>query len=170
MVLPPGSVIGASEIIDWLAFVPTLKLLLPGNAVWMVMPPLVLLLAAPLPLLLVLVVGVWGVCWLFMPFPLAVLLLFDCTNGKLIVVDRSSLILFFLLCENVRQTQCYPISVRWLKALVYFLFLFYVIVLPFSLRASLIHFSIYSNSIVFVIKWSQQCSFRKSEQSIKNID
>lgn len=95
VVLPPGSVIGASVIIAWFDFVPTLKLLLPGNAVWMVMP-----LLPPLPLLL-LVVGVWG-CWLFMPFPLAVLLLFndpdDCTNGKLIVTERSSLILCVCCC------------------------------------------------------------------------
>lgn len=122
VVLPPGSVIGASEIIDWLAFVPTLKLLLPGSAVWMVIPPPLL----PLPLLLLLVVGVCGVGWLFTPFPLAVLLLFndpdDCTNGKLIVTERSSLIVCCTvafvraLCLPNAKFQSNPIWCGVLKA------------------------------------------------------
>lgn len=94
VVVPPGSVTGASLIIDWFDFVPTLKLLLPGNACWMVMVPL------PLPPLLF-VVGVWGV-W-FTPFPLELLQFNDpddCTNGKLIVTERSSLIVLNVLCAK----------------------------------------------------------------------
>lgn len=114
VVVPPGSVTGASEIIDWFAFVPTLKLLLPGNAVWMVMPLLLAADDAVAPLLLLLVVGVCGVCWLFTPFPLIVLLFNepdDWTKGKFIVAERSSLIvdgclcvIFCCCCEMPRKT------------------------------------------------------------------
>lgn len=116
VVVPPGSVIGASVIIDWFDFVPTLKLLLPGNACWMVIVPLPL---PPLPPLLF-VVGVWGV-W-FTPFPLALLQFNDPddgTNGKLIVTERSSLIVCMSFVRNVRQNVfSYPMVVQWLLSFV----------------------------------------------------
>lgn len=160
VVFPPGSVTGASEIIDWLAFVPTLKLLLPGNVVWMVMPP---------PLLLVLVVGVWGICWLFMLFPLAVLLLFndpdDCTNGKFIVTERSSLIVCVSFMKDVRPKWCYTIGLGTkVKGPDVAQFSVCSYLAPVKMFLHLNQFD------YFPWKWSQQCSFRKLNSPSKTID
>lgn len=112
--LPPGSVTGASEMIDWFAFVPTTKLLLPGRVVWMVMPP---------PLDWLLVVGVCGVVacdlllamadsW-FKPFPLFNEL-DDCTNGivscKFIVTVRSSLMVTHWRNHEKSYFYCFLLS------------------------------------------------------------